>query len=167
MGNNPVSVEGVTMARIVACLLFTIILGITFLFSCQISRAEEEGVADLSSMKKTMVGVSYYQNMFGLVHQNPSRYSMALTTISCGQPIQMYQLTSKQGQSVQLPEGWMLVKVGAYDGYLPKEHLSRNRISCFQDRYPKFFEGFELELTDLYYWGRLYDHYLWGKSKVR
>jgi hypothetical protein len=31
----------------------------------------------------------------------------------------------------------------------------------------KFVEQFKLELTDKYNWGRLYDQYVLGKSKVK
>ncbi|MEI8346217.1 MAG: hypothetical protein WCG27_02035 [Pseudomonadota bacterium] len=130
------------------------------------SVAAEEGVADLSTMKKNVAGIFYYQNIFGLVHQNPSRYSMSLTTLACGHPVQVYQLSSKEGKPVYFPEDFVLTKVGPYDGYMPKDYLENSRPNCFQDKFPKFFENFDLELSDLYYCGRLYDHYLLGKSKV-
>lgn len=103
------------------------------------------------------VAVMYYKYMFGNVHQNPSRYSSALTTISCGHPVKIYSI--KMGD-------WTKVKVGAQIGYLPMEYLSSKRPVCFQDKYPRFFDQFSLGPTDLYYWGRLYDQYVMGKSKV-
>lgn len=141
MGNNSVPFKGLVLMK----LLIAIIFMCSFFSSVVIA-------------KKGHVGVMYYKHIFGNVHQNPSRYSSALTTISCGHPVKIYSI--KMGN-------WVKVKVGAQNGYLPMSFLSTKRPKCFQDKYPRFFDKFALGPTDLYYWGRLYDQYVIGKSRVQ
>jgi len=118
--------------------------------------------------KKDMIRLSYFRPIFGHVHRNPSKYSSSLTTISCGHPVKVYKLTPKKGRAVTLfNKIWHYVKVGPYEGYIDKKYLASSKPDCFQDRYPKFFDSLELDLTELYYWGRLYDQYVFGKSRVR
>lgn len=119
-----------------------------------------------SNSKKTVkesVKIFYYKNIFGNVHQNPSNYSAALTTITCGHPVKVYlkQSNLKNNQS------WKKVKVGPYTGHIYGGFLIKKRPSCFQDEYPRFFDMFEMDLADLYYWARLYDQYIQGESQVR
>ena len=108
-----------------------------------------------------LVGVFYYKNIFGSLHQGPSQYSSVLTTISCGHPVKVYESSDKT------KEKWANVKVGAYTGYVLKDFLATKKVECFQDKYPRFFENLQMDLADYYYWGRLYDQYIQGKSKVR
>ncbi len=104
--------------------------------------------------------VRYYNNIFGNVVRNASNYSASLTTISCGHPVKTVQTKKTQAR-------WTYVKVGAYRGYLPTRFLAQKKPSCFQDKYPRFFAKFELDLAEYYYWGKLYNQYVQGKSKVR
>ena len=116
---------------------------------------------------KALLGIFYYKNLYGIIHQNPSRYSAGPTTVACGQPIKVYKDTAKiSGKSSEGGGEWMLVKVGLYDGFVMKEDLDEKKPLCGQDLYPKFFDGLDLEITDLYFWGRLYDQYYRGKSRV-
>lgn len=108
--------------------------------------------------KAEYVGLKYYKNIFGHVHQNPSRYSNSLTTISCGHPVKVYANPKKH---------WSRVKVGPHSGFIEKNFLLNKRPKCFQDNYPRFFDQFTLDISELYYWGRLYDHYVQGKSRVQ
>ena len=55
-----------------------------------------------NQMKKSLVGVRYYSQMMGNVHQNPSRYSQVLTTISCNHPVKVMKETSKDGKDFLL-----------------------------------------------------------------
>lgn len=116
---------------------------------------------------KKLIKVSYLKNIFGQIHLNPSRYSTSLTTISCGHPVKVFEVEELSGESrVLFNDIWLYVKVGGYEGYINKNFLSNSKPLCFQDSYPKFFDQFDLDLTELYYWGRLYDQYIQGKSKV-
>lgn len=109
------------------------------------------------------MGIYYFNGLFGHVHQSASRYSQALTTISCGHPIKVLQNPS----TVDKSDGWLQVQVASYKGYLKKSTLSSEKVICFQDRYPVFLEELQLDITDLYYWGKLYDQYLLGRSKIK
>jgi hypothetical protein len=120
-------------------------------------------------MKKTIMGIRYFSKMMGNVHQNPSRYSLVLTTISCNHPVKIMKETSKDGKEFLLygEDKWNLVSVGPYEGYVVTDYLSEKKNICFEEEYSKFFDGLELGVNDLYYWARLYDQYILGKSQVR
>ena len=122
-----------------------------------------------NQMKKSLVGVRYYSQMMGNVHQNPSRYSQVLTTISCNHPVKVMKETSKDGKDFLLygDDKWNLVSVGPYEGYVMTEFLLDKKSECFDEEYSKFFDGLNLDINDLYFWARLNDQYIQGKSKVR
>lgn len=120
-------------------------------------------------MTKSTLGVKYFSRMMGNVHQNPSRYSQVMTTISCNHPVKILKETSKDGKEFVLygENNWYMVSVGPYEGYIMVNYLGDKKNVCFEEEYSKFFEGLNLSITDLYYWARLYDQYVQGKSKVR
>ncbi len=109
------------------------------------------------------VRVSYYKNLFGHIHKNASRYSQSLSTIGCGHPI---KILGNKGKEV-ISGDFFKVKVGPYTGFIDKKYLSSKKPNCFQDRYPHFFDNVGLSLTDMYYWGKLYDQYAYGRSTVQ
>lgn len=114
-----------------------------------------------------VIKTGYLNKMFSHIHQNPSRYSQSMSTVACGHPLKVMKLIQKDGsEQVTFSKEWSLVGTGPYEGYIQSKYISDKRPSCFQDRYPKFFQELELELTEMYYWGRLYDHYDLGHSKV-
>lgn len=122
-----------------------------------------------ATMIKTLVGIKYFNQMMGNVHQNASRFSQVLTTISCNHPVKVMKQTSKDGKEFAAfaANDWNMVQVGPYDGFIMSDYLSDKKNICFEEEYSKFFDGLELDINDLYYWARLYDQYVQGKSKVR
>jgi hypothetical protein len=137
---------------------------IIFLFS-SFSFAE-----DLNSYDKKMMKVAYYTQIFGHIHRNPSRYSNSLSTIGCGHPLKLYELRPKGKPEpvITLVDGkWYFVSAGPYEGYVLSEFISDSKPDCFQDRYPKFFDELGLELADMYYWGKLSDQLLNGRSRAK
>lgn len=108
------------------------------------------------------VGTFYYKNFMGHVHKNPSASSSSMTTIQCAHPVKIIV-----DPEVQTPEGWFYVKVGEDRGFINQKFLSKKRPRCFQEKYPKFFINLNLNLTDMYFWGRLYDQYDMGESKIK
>lgn len=121
-----------------------------------------------SGMTRSLFGVKYFSQMMGNVHQNASRYSQVLTTISCNHPVKVLKETSKDGKEFLIyGDNWNLVTVGPYDGYIMSQYLSDKKVTCFEEEYSKFFDGLNLDINDLYYWARLYDQYVQDKSKVR
>lgn len=125
--------------------------------------------APIVPMKRTMIGIKYFSKAMGNVHQNPSRYSLVLTTISCNHPVKIMKETSTDGKDFVLyaDDKWNLVTVGPYEGYIMADYLSDKKNECFEEEYSKFFDGLDLGVNDLYYWARLYDQYIMGKSQVR
>jgi hypothetical protein len=143
------------------------LLLITF-FVLSFSLQSEESTTT-SQLKRSTIGVRYFSQMMGNVHQNPSRYSQVLTTISCNHPVKLLKEVSKDGKEFVLygEDKWNLVSVGPYEGFVMTEYLTEKKNSCFEEEFPKFFDGLSLDINDLYYWARLYDQYVQGKSKVR
>ncbi len=125
--------------------------------------------AESAPMKKSMIGIKYFKELMGNVHQNPSRYSQVLTTISCNHPVKVMKETSTDGKEFVLygEDKWNYVTVGPYAGYIMADYLTEKKNTCFEEEYSKYFDGLNLDINDLYYWARLYDQYVQGKSKVR
>lgn len=107
--------------------------------------------------------IGYYKNLFGHIHKNPSRYSHSLSTIGCNHPI---KVLGKKGNPT-VKSGFYYAEVGPYKGYLRKIDVSRKKNACYQNKYPRYFDYLNLSVTEMYYWGRLYDLYNQGKSKIK
>ncbi len=120
---------------------------------------------NLSAKKKyrNVAFIGYYKNLFGHIHKNPSRYSQSLSTIGCNHPI---KVLGKKGNPT-MKSGFYHVNVGPYKGYLKKGDISKKRNKCYQNKYPRFFDYVNPSLTEMYYWGKLYDLYNQGKSKIK
>lgn len=104
-----------------------------------------------SALAKDLV---YFVPIHGHIHKNASKYSSSLTTISCGFPLKVSE--AKQ----ILPTAWKYVKGGNHFGYVRDEYVSKKPVECFQEKYKKFYNMVNLNLNQLYYWGRLYDQYI-------
>jgi hypothetical protein len=109
-----------------------------------------------------VVGNLYFKNYLGHLHKNPSRGSSSLTTIQCAYPVKVLDDTEKSA-----PEGWVYAKVGDDRGFIQSGFLDIKRPDCFQEKYPNFYLNLNLDLTDMYYWGRLNDQYLLEESKTQ
>jgi hypothetical protein len=128
-------------------------------FCLQVSQAKES---------TQLIGVRYLNINFSHIHQNPSRYSATLTTISCGHPVKLVKkITAESGEQIVFAGNWNMVEVGPYKGFLNNTFLQESRPKCFQDIYSQFFDAFPLEISDLFYWGKLYDMMEIGRSKVK
>ena len=108
------------------------------------------------------VGRLYFQDFLGHVHKNPSKSSSSLTTIQCA-----YSVKVIHDMEVRTPKGWVYVQVGDDKGFIISSSLSEKRPECFQEKYPKFYLNLNLDLSEMYYWGRLTDQYLSEESKVK
>ncbi len=113
-----------------------------------------------SFSKEKLIGVFYYNRIFGHILEQRDSNSSSLTTISCGFPLKVYEVNEPK-------EGWEKVEAAGVKGYTKTGFLSEEKPDCFQGKYPKFFNANELSLTEMYYWGRLYDMYIFGKSRVK
>ena len=106
-----------------------------------------------------VVGRKYYKNFLGHVHKNPSKDSTSLTTLQCSHSVKIIE----EKNSV---EGWTKVVVGEDKGYIQTDFLLDKRPDCLQSEYPKFYHALELDITEMYHWGRLYDHYVNERTRV-
>ena len=118
--------------------------------------------AETTSTDEKVVGVFYMKPLFGHVHQSSVRTSASLTTIQCAHPVKVLESTK-----VSVSPEWAYVQVADYRGFIMKQFLSEKKPDCFQGKYPKFFDTLNMDLSELYYWGRLYDHYVQGETRVQ
>lgn len=118
---------------------------------------------------KKIIGVGYFNKLYGHVHKNPFRYSIGLTTISCGHPVKIYKVRNNIKEEYQdiFSNDWRFVKVGPYFGYLHIDNISTKMASCFQDKYPRFFEAMNLDISQMFYWGKLQDQYITDKTRAQ
>ena len=117
--------------------------------------------AETTATDERVVGVYYMKPLLGHVHQSAVRESASLTTIQCAHPVKVIE-----SSKVSTDPSWSYVEVADHCGFILKEYLSEKRPDCFQGRYPKFYDSLNLDLAELYYWGRLYDHYIQGHTRV-
>jgi hypothetical protein len=117
--------------------------------------------ADTTATDERVVGVFYLKPLLGHVHQSAVRESASLTTIQCAHPVKVIE-----SSKVSTDPKWAYVEVADHRGFILKEYLSEKRPDCLQGRYPKFYDAMNLDLAELYYWGRLYDHYVQGHTRV-
>ena len=118
--------------------------------------------AETVSTDEKIVGVFYMKPLFGHVHQSSVRTSASLTTIQCAQPVKVIE-----SSKVSVSNEWAYVEVADYRGFILKQYLSEKKPECLQGKYPKFFDSLNMDLSELYYWGRLYDHYVQGETRVQ
>ncbi len=138
-----------------------------FLILIIASLGQSSLMANTKTESKSVLKVAYFKELMGNVHQNSSRYSQTLTTISCNHPVKILRTVSDDREQIFYGNGeWVQVQVGPFVGFLLKDLLAEKKVECFQDQYPKFFEEMQLGITDLYYLGRLNDQYISGKSKA-
>jgi hypothetical protein len=118
--------------------------------------------ADSSSTDEKVIGVFYMKPLFGHVHQSSVRTSASLTTIQCAHPVKVIE-----SSKVSASREWSYVQVADYRGFILKQYLSEKKPDCIQGKYPKFFDKLNLDLSELYYWGRLYDQYVQGETRFK
>ncbi len=107
-----------------------------------------------------------YFNLFsGHLHQVPNPQSTSLKVLNCGDRLKV--VTNEKEGVASTKFSWSKLQTASYIGYVRKEFLSEEPPKCFSNKYLKFVEQFKLELTDKYNWGRLYDQYVLGKSRVK
>lgn len=119
-------------------------------------------VIDTSAIEEKVVGIYYFNALFGHIHETPLKSSPSLTTIQCGHPLKVIE-----SSKVTVGPEWHYVNTADYKGFVLKQYLGAKRPDCFQGKYPKFFDGLNLDLSEIYYWGRLRDQMVEGRSKVQ
>ena len=107
-----------------------------------------------------VVARKYFNEFLGHVHKNPSQDSTSLTIVQCQHSVKILKKDN-------VPDGWMFAMVGEDKGYIETRFLSSKRPECFQEKYPKFYQTFNLDLSEMYFWGKLSDHYLQGRTQAQ
>lgn len=102
----------------------------------------------------------YFNKFLGIVHKEMSVDSSSLTVVQCSHSVKILPMK-------KLIPGWTYVQVGEDKGFVEAKHLSAKRPACLQMKYPKFYQNLDLDVTEMYYWGRLYDQYFTGESRVK
>jgi hypothetical protein len=110
--------------------------------------------------KEKIIGRQYFTPFLGHLHKNADNDSESLTIVQCSHSVKLLDK-----KNVML--GWSYVMVGEDKGYMRKDFLSEKRPNCFQQKYQKFYNSSELDITEMYFWGRLSDHYLSGQSRAK
>lgn len=108
------------------------------------------------------VGRLYYQGFMGHLHKEAADSSASLTALQCAHSVSIIER-----DGLVIPDGWVFAKVGEDYGYIRSRFLGEGRPNCFQEKYPKFYQNLNLDLTDFYFWGRLSDHFIEGESLAR
>lgn len=119
-------------------------------------------LAETTAVDEKVLGIYYFTPTFGHVHQSAARTSASLTTIQCSHPLKLIE-----SSKVSVSGEWAYVEVADQRGFVMKRFLSEKRPGCFQGKYPRFFDAFNLDLSELYYWGRLNDQYIQGETRVK
>ena len=109
-----------------------------------------------------VIAIQYVSRPYAVVHENPSRYSIAQTSVACGFPVKIVG-----DVSVKEEREWYYVQAGEFKGYIQGEHLAQVRGECLQEKYPKFFSQLNLDLNELYHYGKLFDQMNPVKPKVQ
>ena len=116
-------------------------------------------LGDYSKAEDIVLGVLYLGDPYAHLHQNPIIYSHSLTTLGCGHPVKLLERK-------KLKAGWVYAQVGANKGYLRSSQLVNKKPSCFKLKYPKFYRQLDLDLSEMYYWGKLHDQFIKIKTNV-
>ena len=106
------------------------------------------------------VGRLYFNKFLGHLHQSPDENAPSLTTIQCAYAVKVL----KRKKEI---EGWVFAQVGEDKGFIETKFLEATRPECFQEKYSRFYLEVGLDITQMYYWGRLYDQYDTGKTQIK
>ena len=96
----------------------------------------------------------YYAKTFGHIHLKPYSNSSSVTGVSCGEKLK------KDTKIKVMEQDWEGVEFGAKKGFVYKNHTSFQTPKCLQADYPIFFQSLELDLTEIFLWGRLSDQFI-------
>lgn len=112
--------------------------------------------------QESILAIQYVNKPYAIVHDNASRYSVAQTTLTCGFPVKVIG-----DMSVKEQREWYRVQAGEYKGFIQGTHISMTRVECIQEKYPKFFSELNLDLNELYHYGKLFDQMTQLRPKVQ
>lgn len=112
------------------------------------------------SFGEDILGRKYFVNFLGHVHKKMSKDASSLTIVQCAHAVKILK-------SKMITNDWSYVQVGDDRGFVQSKFLSDKRPDCFQGKYPRFYNKVGLDITEMYYWGKLYDQYFMETSKIK
>ena len=98
---------------------------------------------DLSKVERQAGPKMYFQENFGLLYLNPSWTAESNDVLSCNDQLETFVYPS-----LVMPEGWVRAKIRGKEGHVPTAFLATGKASCFAQKYPKFFDRFNLSATE-------------------
>lgn len=113
-----------------------------------------------SSFTQEVVSRMYFSEFMGHVHKAPDNDSSSLTAIQCGFKVKVLKVKN-------VIDNWSYVLVGGDKGFIKNSRLSSVRPNCFQGKYQEFYNSLNLDLTDLYFLGKLNEQAVTRESKSR
>jgi hypothetical protein len=109
----------------------------------------------------------YFNRFFGNIHRSKNPRSDSLKIINCGDFLEEATDEKASTPSQESRLEWKKIRLGPYTGYLKEDFLSPVHPVCFTKKFPKFYEGFNVDPVQNYLWAKLYDQYESGRSKVK
>ena len=108
------------------------------------------------------VGIFYFKEPFGIVHEKAGQDSLSLRVISCGQPLEVLEAYGQKTMG-----DWSMVKRRKMEGFIQTKFLSKKWPNCFTRTYSQFIGEFQMSETDLYFWAKYIEQVRKGRSKVK
>ena len=108
------------------------------------------------------VGIFYFKEKFGIIHEQEDKDSPSQKVIKCGYPLEVFDAYNSGPDN-----DWAFVKSGSVKGFIPKKFLSKKWPRCFLRKYSQFFGEFQVTKMDLYFWAKYIERVELGKSKAR
>ncbi len=98
----------------------------------------------------------YVNKNFIHLHKNESINSIVLLTLACGQKVKI----------VKEKNDWLYVTSGSYKGYALKRNFSDQKLLCFSHTHSKLYNKIDLNMQEVYKFGRLEDLFIYGEPEL-
>ena len=108
------------------------------------------------------VGLYYFKEPFGIVHEKADLESPSVKVLYCGQPLEMLETYGQKSAGE-----WTMVKRRKMEGFIQTKFLSKRWPSCFTRTFSQFVGEFQMSETDLYFWAKYVGRVRRGRSKVK
>ena len=92
----------------------------------------------------------YLNRTYAQLLNNPYSFSSTITTLPCATPLTVDPTLKSNAVD------WVGVQFAQERGYVYRKFVSIERPNdCYQEKYPVFLSALNLDVSELYYWGRL------------
>lgn len=95
----------------------------------------------------------------------PQKQTSALRTLKCNERVEILeQLPANPSKEI-----FYKIKIDKDQGFVEQEYISKQKVECFTQKYPEFFQEMVkkglIEKKDLYLWGELYNE--WESTQIQ